>query len=498
MTVPVGGRRFLFLKECLLVSHRALIPGIIVTLLLLAVIPGISAQIAPTTPPALSVYWYPKGYPVTPYDTVNIQANVTSSSAIRNVTIYYRIGPFGLELNSVSDYNRSSMQGPAVANHGIWSYHFEPQKNGTAIYFVLSAFDNSGLQTLYPGNQPFSNPQIIRIEFPSKPSVSVVNVNLNTVTITDTSALANVSISMAAYLPSPHEAGWFEVTVSTVGSYPVGYLSLYESPNSRFFYIGQGSWLVYLNPINPTNELPYDTYSLDLNLTLLYYHFDNLSDAVKNVWVQVGGAAEVWNSWNIVTSVPEWNTYHNSTVEITYTSLSRRIPNFYPPLVLMLVAIGVLGLVPLVSTYDPTKRFDIFLSVIILGSSAELSQTIYPATGYHGDNIFLESFALVLGATIFMMAVSSLPEEVRTKTFRGFQRDWYADTIIIALMSVFIFRFTNFPGTAKVLTPILGLSGLAFVLLYRCSPKVVIVLRLGLKRKMKEWKTLRRRILKRI
>ena len=479
-----------------MVYHRpATILWIIVTLLLLAAMPGISAQ---TGPPTLSVYWYPEGYPVTPYDTVNIQANVTSSTGIKNVTIYYRIGPFGLALNSVSDYNRSSMQGPVGASHGIWFYDFEPQKNGTAIYFVVSAFDNSGLQTIYPGNQPFSNPQTIRIEFPSKPYISSVNIYLNTLTITDTSALANVSVSMVAYLPSPQEAGWFSISVSTVGSYPVGYLSMYESSNSRFFYIGQASWLVYLNPTNPTNELPYDTYSLDLNLTLPYYHFDNLSYAVKNVWVQVGGAAEVWNSWNIVTPPAEWYIHDNSTVQITYTTLSRRIPNFYPPLVLMLVALGVLGLVPLVSTYHPTKRFDIFLNVIILGSSAELSQTIYPATGYHGDNIFLESFALILCATIFMMAVSSLPEEFRTKTFRSFQCEWYADIGIIALISVFIFWFTNFPPTAKVLTPILGLSGLISVLLYRCLPKAVIGLRLALKRKMKEWKKLRLRILKRI
>jgi len=462
---------------------------------LLAVLPGIRAQTGPATPPTLHVYWYPTGYPVTPYDTVDIQANVTSSSGIRNVTIYYRIGPNDLRLNSVSDYQRSGMLGPNSADHGIWFYDFEPQKNGTSIFFVVAAFDNSGLQTVYPGSQPFSNPQSIQIEFPSKPYLSNVNINLNSLTITDTYTQANVSVSMVAYLPSPHETAWFSVSVSAVGFYPIGYLSLYESPNSRFFYVGQASWLVYLNPTNPTYELPYDTYSLDLNLTL-DYHFDNLSYAVTNVGVQVGGAAEIWNSWNIVTPPSEWYTYHNSTVQLTFTTLSRRIPNFYPPLVLMLVALGVLGLVPLVSIYYPDKRFDIFLNVIILGSSAELSQAIYPATGYHGDNIFLESFALILGATIFMMAVSSLPEKFRTKTFRGIEPEWYANAGVIALISLSI-GYSNFPFTAKMLTPFLGLSGLISLGIYHDLPKAVIRLRFTLRHVIKKWKKRRLRTLKR-
>ncbi|MFI5449814.1 MAG: hypothetical protein ACHQ03_08650 [Candidatus Bathyarchaeia archaeon] len=477
-----------------MVLHRPVaILWIVVTLILLVAMPGISADVVPPTPPTLSVSWYPTGFPVTPYDTVDIRANAASTSGIKNVTIYYRISPwFSFRPNSVSDYNSSSMQGPISGDYynGTWFYDFLPQKNGTSIFFVILAFDNSGLKVAYPGNQPFSNPQSIQIRFPDEPYLSYVNVYFNTLTISDTATEANISVSMAAYLPSPHEAGWYSVDIfSPPGAYPIGYLSLYESPNSRFFYVGQASWLVYLN--SASNEIPYDTYSLSLNLTLPY-QFDNLTFATKYYVPQGRASTEVFNSFTVVTSYTPLFSNDNNSVQLIYLTLSRRVPLFYPALVLMLVSLAVLGLVPLVSIYHPAKRFDIFLNVIILSSSAELSATLYPPTGFHGDTIFTESFALILGAAVFMMAVSSLPDKFRVKTIRGIEPEWYTNIGIVALITYFIW-LTNFPATAKMLTPFLGLSGLISFGLYRTLPKAVTRLRLILKRIIMKWKKLRRR-----
>jgi uncharacterized lipoprotein YddW (UPF0748 family) len=74
---------------------------------------NVNAQ--PQPPPAIRAYWIPT--PAMPNDTVEVQANVTSLVGIRNVTIYYQIGPKGLRLGSSSDYNNSLMKGPMSGNY---------------------------------------------------------------------------------------------------------------------------------------------------------------------------------------------------------------------------------------------------------------------------------------------------------------------------------------------------------------------------------------------
>jgi hypothetical protein len=422
----------------------------------------VSGQIAPT----INVRWYP--YPVTPNDSVAIRANVTSAVGIRNVTIYYRLATIGLALHSISDYNRSLMQGPIPGDsrNGIWNYFFPRQRNGTLIYFAITAFDVDDLRSSYPDNFLLSGPQSILVNFPSKPYLAPIFLNINTLTISDVVQQANVSIQMGGYLPSVPELGYLSVDIISNGPYHLRWIpsfSLLERTDSRFFYQSQSSSIIDLN--GSPSQVPYDTYTLSLNITIPY-GFDNLTYALSLSGIYVLASSEIYNSWHIPQPTTVVYGLGNLTRLRIDTTLFRRIATYYPALVLMLVAFGVLGLVPLVSIYHHEKRYELFLNVIILASSAELSQSIFPAIGYLGDNIFLESFAAILVSAVVMMAISSLPPGVRNWSVHGLQLEFYTTIAITACTSLFIWS-TNFPSMAKLLTPFAGLSGVILVVLYR-------------------------------
>jgi len=372
----------------------------------------------------------------------------------------------GLSLGTSSDYKKSLMQGPIYGDsrNGIWSYQFQPQRNGTIIYFAIAAFDIDGLRSLYPNDSPFRNPQSLLVELPPKPYLSGIFININTLTLSDVLQQANVTISMQGYFPSFPERYGISIDVISNGPNQLRwfpFFSLYET-DSRFFYQGQSSSVIDLR--GSTVQLPYDTYTLSLNITIPY-RFDNLTYALSLAGIYASSANDIYDSWHV--PQPTYIVYSlgNLTRLRVDTTLSRRIPAFYPPLVLMLVAFAVLGLVPLVSIYHHEKRYELFLNVIILASSAELSQSLYPAVGFLGDNLFLESFAVILISAVLMMAISSLPEKARKWSYRNLQLELYTTVAVATFASIFIWS-TNFPAVAKWVTPFAGGSGAILVLFY--------------------------------
>jgi hypothetical protein len=345
------------------------------------------------------------------------------------------------------------------STNGTWDYDIPPQLNGTTIYFAIFVFDNSGLNSSYPSTVPFSRPQSILIEYPSEAYLSSVVININSLTITDVQQQANVSVQMVAYLPSVPDKYYILVAVLANGYGWIPNLGLNEL-GSRFYYQGQTSSIVYLSG-GSTGQIPYDTYTLNLTLTIPY-KFDNLTYAISRSSIYLLSSSGVYNSWNVPLPRMSASISNSQTSLSIETTLSRRTSAFYPPIVLMLVALGVLGLVPLVSVYYHEKRYELFLNVIILASSAELSQTINPATDFRGDNIFLQGFAAIMVAAVVMMAISSLPPKVREWSHYGLQLEWYT-TIAIAVLTFLWVWFTKFPMTAKLLTLFAGLSGVIII-----------------------------------
>ena len=427
--------------------------------------PVVNAQ----SPPVVNnVSWRPT--PVTPNDTFSIYVNVTSAAGVRNVTLYYKFGPIGLRLSSSSDYTRAQMDDPPPGStNGIWWYDFRPQPNGTVISCLVEAFDlNDTPSEIWPGNYPpFENPFQIMVQSPSEPYLSYVHVHLNSLTISDLVQQSNVTIEAGGYLPKIPEP-WTGFSVEVVSNGPYRFRFPYfwmQNHGGRFFYTGQSSGWIDLS--GSPSQLPYDTYTISIDVTFPY-RFENLSYvASANVWLS--SSPDVWNSWQYSQPKAIWIAAGNVTVLRMESTLTRRIPTYYPPLVLMLVAFSLLGLIPLVSLYHHDKRYDLFLNVIILASSAELSEAVSPALGFRGDNIFLKSFAIILTATVIMMAVSSLPENVRSKDFRGFQLEFFTTIGVVVAASAFIFT-TNFPMMAKLIVPFGGSSGVILAFFYMRLP----------------------------
>ena len=447
-------------------SNGVRVRGIILltlSILLLAVVPHPIANAQ--SPPIVNVSWSPAQ--VTPNDTFSIYASVTSPIGIKNVTLFYRIGPSGLRLFSSSNYTRVRMNGPSPGNNtnGVWWHDFQPQPNGTVISCLVEAFDLEGVPSIvWPDNYPlFNYPFQIMVQSPSEPHVDYVYFTLNSLEISDLVQQSNVTIVAGGYLPKILEFWYVPVDVVSNGPHRYRFpslLMLYHG--TRFYYSGQSSGWVDLK--GSPNQLPYDTYTISIDVTFPY-RFENLSYVASTTSVWLFSSVDVRNSWEDPQSKAIWIAAGNSTVLRVESTLSRRIPTYYPPLVLMLVAFALLGLVPLVSVYHHERRYDLFLNVIILASSSELSEAVSPALGFRGDNIFLESFALILAATVFMMAISSLPENIRSKAFRGFQLEFFTTIVIVVAATGLIFT-TSFPEMAKWIAVFGGSSGVIMMWFY--------------------------------
>ena len=318
--------------------------------------------------------------------------------------------------------------------------------------------------------------------------MSYVHFHLNSLTISDLVQQSNVTIEAGGYLPKiPEPWSGFSVEVVSNGPYRFRFPFFWmQNHGERFFYSGQSSGWIDLS--GSPSQLPYDTYTISIDVTFPY-RFENLSYVASYATVWLSSSPDVWNSWEYSQPKAAWIAAGNATVLRMESTLTRRIPTYYPPLVLMLVAFSLLGLIPLVSLYHHGKRYDLFLNVIILASSAELSEAVSPTLGFRGDNIFLKSFAIILIAAVIMMAVSSLPENIRSKDFRGFQLEFFTTIGIVVAASAFIFT-TNFPMMAKLIVPFAGSSGAILTFFYMRLPDWLPTFRdrLGLCRsRVKKW-----------
>ncbi len=289
--------------------------------------------------------------------------------------------------------------------------------------------------------------------------------------LSDQQQLANITLSLNGYIPNfPEQYGFFVMLHSPQ------YVQLFqitEAGGGRFDYLGRFSGLVDLE--GNFQNAPYDTYTLFLNLTIPH-RIQNLTYVNRYPIPIYAGGPEIYQSWNIPWPQLDNKTSANSTMLYFWTTLSRRVSPFYPPLVLMITAFAVLGLLPIIAKYFSDQRFDLFLNVIILASSAELSQAIYPVGGLLSTNLFVEIFPVLLLCAIVLMAISSPSKKWRTTWRRNKQKsqlkkiavdEWESivTLVVMSSASAYIFSITyNMPALPRILTIVGGLFGSCVVL----------------------------------
>jgi hypothetical protein len=398
---------------------------------------------------------YPNFAP-TPYDNVTIEANVTLG--MKNVTLYFRIGSPGLTFNGTSDYKKDRMHQFPAGGWTWWDYTFDKQPARTTIYFFLEAVDSYGVVSTWPGTFPdFRFPRIIDIEEPGQSRLYDAYLYLNDLRLSDRFLGANITVHLAGYIPNFPEQGSMSGEVNSNIGHGIGFQLPMQGETTRFYYIGEASGFVDLN--GRLEDEPYSNYSVSITITIRH-RIANFSDVDQYPIPVYTRSFSMWDMWDISSKVPHaFLNGNNTEVHIDF-SLTRRISPYYPPLILMLTTFGVLGLIPLVSRFHKQNRYDLFLNAIILASSAELSQTIYPFGGILQSNVFLLVFALILFSAVVMMAVSSLPDEIREWSSRGAHLEVFTTTGIIIITSAVILN-TSLPWWSKPLA--VGLESLGTI-----------------------------------
>jgi len=428
-------------------------------LLLAAAVAAVSCPTVHAQSPSLNVSISPSF--VTPNDFILIQANVTSAIEMKNVTMFYRVGPSGLGLSSKSDYNSTLMlhitQQPGW---GLWEYQFSRLSAGTNLYLFVEATDVLGHTSSWPGNIPdASTPRIVPIQNPSESYLSSLFVTINNFDLGAKLQRVNITVEVGGYIPHFPGDPWIQAIVYS-GDYIDFQIPLFET-GTRFFYQGKASgWATLTN--GHIETAPFDNYTLSLRVDL-QYQIMNLTESVNSVPIFFG-TMELWNSWNVSPFPSSISWVQNSTSVLVQAAITRNgVTGFtltYPPLALLLTGFGVLGVMPLVAKYHEEKRFDVYLSVIVLAASAELSQNIFVPAGVLFLNVFTISFAYLLFFSVLMIALSGFPSSTKEwlKLPKGIPIESYATLVIAGVITALTYNWA-IPTYAKALSVVAIASG---------------------------------------
>lgn len=425
---------------------------IILSCIVIGFIPRVEAQPSPpqfvgepyTTPRPNSPSSF--AWIVTPYDNVTVWANVSSPIGIRNVVIYYRTSMPVTRFNSTTDFVKRNMTWWSwwfPRSNGLWNYTFKEQPNGTMIYYYLDVFDVSGQDT------PWRNylvPGRTQVLTPGPSDIYSFGLVLNDILLNDRYQGANVTAVLGAFLPYRppryEESYYIDIPVR----FGISGLTMFENVG-RFYY--QGSVSDYL-PLTggSLEDAPYDVYKLDILLTIPY-HVEKASGLSYQIPMTIRPFS-AWDTWNV--SLDQQGIYwignDTTELELVYT-LSRLVPTYYPPLVLLLTTIAILGLTPLVSNYYSTRRFDVFLNAIILAASAELSNNINPLGGFLQSGVFSKLFAFTMLGTVVLMILYSSPVGPGARLTRASLLRTILTLTILLSIAIYFSMTTNLPILAK-------------------------------------------------
>jgi len=433
--------------------------GIAIAVFDLLLVLGVLGGLTPTVhaqPPSLNVHFWP-GF-LTPNDHLLIDANVTRTVPLENVTIFYRIGPSELHLSSKSDYSRTLMLNVTQkAGWELWEYQFMKQPVNTTIYFFVEASDLTGEVSSWPGNIPeAATPMALPVKNPDASYLGSLLITINNLDLGAKAQRANITLALGGFIPHFQYEDFVQTTVLS-GPYFVFYVPLLEG-SQRFYYYGQASaWISLIN--GRIEAAPFDAY--DLFLTIMFpYPIMNITRSIDSVPIYFA-TYDLWNAWNIRSAAPIWSQETNSTRLAIHATLARNgvtgfVPT-YPPLVLLFTSLGILGLAPLIAKYHRDKQWDVYLNAIILAASAELSQNIFLVGGVLQQNFFTYFFAYVLGFSLVLMAVSGLSPAIG-KLPRQIPLESYATVLMSIVVASTIYNW-SIPDTAKILSVLLVIFG---------------------------------------
>jgi hypothetical protein len=394
----------------------------------------------------------------TPNDFILIQANVTSPIEVSNVTLFYRVGPIGLQPSSKSDYDSTVMRHVIQQSEwGLWEYQFSRLSADTNLYLFVEATNVLGYTSSWPGNIPeASTPRIVPVRNPGESYLSSLYVTINNFDLGAKLQRVNITVEVGGYLPHFPEYPWIQAIVYS-GDYMYFQVPLSEG-GTRFFYQGKASgWVPLTN--GHIETAPFDNYTLSLRIDLPY-PIMNLTESVNQVPIFFG-TMELWNSWNVSPFPSGVSWVRNATSVVVQTAITRNgVTGFtltYPPLALLLTSFGILGVVPLIAKYHEEKRFDVYLSIIILAASAELSQNIFVPSGVLLQNFFTSFFAYVLFFSVAMIAFSALAPATK-RLQKEMPIEGYATLIMSALIAAASYDWA-IPLYAKIVSVLLIISG---------------------------------------
>lgn len=424
-------------------------------MIVLSILPG---KAGPTSPPIISqVQILPSGI-VTPYDCLLVRVNVTSDIGIAEVGIYFRIGPTGLSFNSTSEYEKELMY-PILGNpkNGLWEYRFENQSAGTTIYFFIIAIDSAGVDSNWHN---FRGPLDVTVLETPPSNLAVITFELNEILLNSRFPAANITARVQGYFPNFPEEYWMRLELAS-NRRPVTYFNVFED-GSRFWYVGQGSGIADID--GNLEDAPYDRYAMTLRVTIYNYKVQNWSYIDRQIPLYSNFPGS--DMWDVFPQSQSFEHEGNNTLIYAQYVLARRVPRFYPPLFLLLTTLMVLGLNPLVSTYDRRHRFDLFLAATGLIVTALLSEKINPLYGLV-SNVFEMLFAFLLVSTAILMAVSILSTRIRRISTRHLNPEAIFTLVIAGATAFVIISYTNLPLWMKLVSPVAGALG--SILLYLSS-----------------------------
>jgi hypothetical protein len=298
--------------------------------------------------------------PITPWDTVIIEAQVTDiESGVENVTLLYGVGEDPTSLTYTPVIMHLTL---GDCYNGTYKGEIPPQENGTLVWYYISVSDKAGnsYETYFMNYLVYFPSSYLTI------SIGIEDINMNNLS-------ASLNIFVGGSLPSPFENQKLILHASNGYSESLVDFDIFiinMSATLRFWYQETIKWKVHL--IGNPDDYPFDIYCLRLNFTIWWGRIDRLEGNVYYSNIRL------LNAWQ----QPAWK---NETYNTEYPQII-----FY---------------IPFIRSQYSTEPFLIitFLMCILIGSTL-----IIPQEKFEGRiSIHLTTFIFIIG--FFFQIKDSLP-----------------------------------------------------------------------------------------
>jgi hypothetical protein len=372
--------------------------------------------------------------PITPWDTVIIEAQVTDiESGVRNVTLLYGVGedPTSLTYTPVIMH---LILGDCY--NGTYEGEIPPQENGTLVWYYISVSDKAGnsYETYFMNYLVYFPNSYLTI------SIGIEDINMNNLS-------ANINIFVVGSLLSPFENQKLILHASNGFSESLVDFDVFiinMSATLRFWYQETIKWKVHL--IGNPNDYPFDIYYLELNFTIWWGRIDRLEGNVYYSNIRL------LNAWQ----QPAWKneTYNEEYPQVIfYIPFIRSQYSTEPFLIITFLMCMLIGSTLIIPQEKLEGRISIYLTifVFIIGFFFQIKDSLPYHVGYTKAELIL--LYLVIINCVYLIS------SIITSRFDGQAR------LITAVMNLFVtlglgYRFnllafpTLFIMTAIIIFPL--------------------------------------------